>query len=765
MNRTARVIHYALLGFLAIATPVLAQQEPHVGYVYPAGGQQGTTLEVTFGGQYLDGASRVYVSDDGVEATVVEHDKPLTQRQANVLRQKLQDAKLSLQPGRGGRFGSRSAPNFDEIANELDVSAKDLQKLMEARKKLNDPKQQPNPQIDERVTVKVALSGDVAHGLHELRLMTDRGLSNPINFYVGDLPERLESEPNDKSPDSVIDTLPAVVNGQILPGDVDRFEFEAQKGQRLVVAASARELIPYLADAVPGWFQATLALLDSDGNEVAYVDDFQFHPDPVLFYEIPEDGAYTLEIKDAVYRGRQDFVYRIALGELPFVTSVFPLGGREGQQTAVELEGWNLPKRTISLDNPSATTTVREVSVRSKRRTSNRFPFAVDSLPECVEQEPNNEDLEANPLESPVIINGRIDRPGDADIFCFEGRKGERVVAEVIARRLNSPLDSVLELTAADGTQIARNDDHEDKRAGLTTHHADSRLCATLPADGKYFVRLGDNQRNGASNCSYRLRISREQPDFELRVVPASINVRAGATVPITIYAVRRDGFDGDIRLSLNDTPRGMALNGGWIPAGQDQVRLTITAPPFGKGQVVPLSLEGSATIGGRQIRRMAVPAEDMMQAFIVQHLVPVKETLVSIDQNSRPGGSIRSLDTRPIELPVGGTALARFAARAGPLSGQMRFELNDPPDGIAIDKIVPGPETTLLVLSADSDKVKAGLKGNLLVDVFFERSPRSRDGKPQAARRFPVGVLPAIAFETVEPKTWLDSALGSQNP
>jgi hypothetical protein len=39
----------------------------------------------------------------------------------------------------------------------------------------------------------------------------------------------------------------------------------------------------------------------------------QFHPDPVLYYEVPADGHYDLEIKDAIYRGREDFVYRITL--------------------------------------------------------------------------------------------------------------------------------------------------------------------------------------------------------------------------------------------------------------------------------------------------------------------------------------------------------------------------------------------------------------------------------------------------------------------
>ena len=111
----------------------------------------------------------------------------------------------------------------------------------------------------------------------------------------------------------------------------------------LVVVAAARELIPYLADAVPGWFQAALALYDAKGHELEHADHYLFHPDPVLHYEIPKDGEYVVEIRDSIYRGREDFVYRITLGELPYVTSIFPLGGPAGAQTTVELKGWNLP--------------------------------------------------------------------------------------------------------------------------------------------------------------------------------------------------------------------------------------------------------------------------------------------------------------------------------------------------------------------------------------------------------------------------------------
>ena len=123
-----------------------------------------------------------------------------------------------------------------------------------------------------------------------------------------------------------------------------------------------------------------------------------------------------------------------------------------------------------------------------------------------------------------------MDRAGDWDVFQFTGKSNETVVAEVSARRLDSPLDSVLKLTDANGKLLAFNDDLEDLAAGVNTHHADSYLMAQLPADGTYYVHLGDTARNGGEEYGYRLRISAPQPDFALRVVPSSVSLRGKST-------------------------------------------------------------------------------------------------------------------------------------------------------------------------------------------------------------------------------------------
>jgi hypothetical protein len=634
----AAAILAVMPGVMAIAAGARARRGPVIGYVYPAGGCQGTTFEVALAGRFLDGVTDVVVSGEGLQATLIEHVKPLNGKQINLLRDRLKELQQKMKTVNKGK-GVGESEFTGEPEAEIDLQTLE-QEMAEIKKKLANPKNRnrKNPQLSEDVILRVKLAEDAEPCEREVRLKTALGLSNPVNFRVGQLPEYTEKETKNKAEDTdVLSELPLVINGQIMPGDVDRFRLKLSKGTRLVMAASARELTPYLADAVPGWFQATLALYDASGNELAYDDDYRFNPDPVLFYEIPKDGEYVMEIKDAIYRGREDFVYRIDVGELPFVTSIFPLGGKIGTDTTVEMKGWNLPVNELDVNAANKEPAIIPVSLRKDTLISNRVPFAVDTLPELLEKEPNNKQAGAQKVTLPVIVNGRIDKPGDCDVFGFEGRAGNNIVAEVYARRLNSPLDSVLKLTDANGHNLMANDDHEDKGAGLTTHHADSMLRTTLPNNGTYYIHIGDAQTKGGEAYGYRLRISRPRPDFALRLVPSSINARAGSSIPVTVYALRKDGFTGDIKMTLKDAPKGFTLRGSRLPAQKDQVNLTLKVPPRPMKKSVSLHLEGHAIIQGREVVRPAVPADDRMQAFIYHHLVPAKDLKVAVIARPKP--------------------------------------------------------------------------------------------------------------------------------
>jgi hypothetical protein len=88
----------------------------------------------------------------------------------------------------------------------------------------------------------------------------------------------------------------------------------------------------------------------------------------------------------------------------------------------------------------------------------------------------------------------------------------------------------------------------------------------------------------------------------------------------------------------------------------------------------------------------------------------------------------------------------------AGTFFEPVHVELDEPPEGITVQKETPGPEGTEIVLHSDRAKVKPGLKGNLILNAFAAKSQESGTPKPQASQRpTPLGMLPALPYEIVD--------------
>ncbi len=691
---------------LAIAVALIAPpssawaQAQYIGYVYPAGGQQGTTFPIRLGGQRLTHASDLVVTGDGVSVRLVDYYRVMDNQELSLLRQQLNELRNQETPLSDamvakmawfefpGPIGPVAASDMADylictvcgVANPLDATvcsrcnanlekpeepeadgedaegeepeerltpeqARAKQNLIERLERIlaEDERQAAVRSHTELVFAEVTIAADAQPGRREIRVITEQGISNALPFYVGQTPEvsrtamktarnpvlgmeHLAQRNRPPEEEEMLVAVPCTMNGQIAAGELNRYRFYATQGQRLVISALARELIPYVADGVPGWFQAVLRLHDSDGREVAYNDDFRFHPDPLIYYEVPEDGEYVLTINEALFRGRESFVYRIILGELPYLTSIFPLGARVGETVEIEMEGWNLDNATLTPPPNDAEPGNHWIAAADGSLVSNYLPFARGTLPECFEQEPNDQPATAQKVELPIVINGRVDSPGDWDVFELEGRAGQTIVAEVHARRLGSPLDSFVKVTDEAGRILALNDDHHDAASGLNTDHADSYLMMDLPADGSYFVHLGDTRGQGGSEYAYRLRISEPRPDFQLRVVPSRVVMRSNGAANLTVFAIRRDGFEGPIRLSFPDLPEGLASPGATLGAGETSVGLRVSTSLTKLDQPVNVTVLGTANTGDTEIVRPAVPAEDTMQAFLWRHLLPAED-------------------------------------------------------------------------------------------------------------------------------------------
>ena len=123
----------------------------------------------------------------------------------------------------------------------------------------------------------------------------------------------------------------------------------------------------------------------------------------------------------------------------------------------------------------------------------------VDHEPVLPEKEPNNGFRNAQPVQIGQTIEGVVNPSSDVDVFRIDGKEGQQIVLEVFAARYGSPLDSMLTLYDADGRIVAANDDIDGT--------ADSRIEATLPRAGPYYVSVVDANDVGSTANVYRLVI------------------------------------------------------------------------------------------------------------------------------------------------------------------------------------------------------------------------------------------------------------------
>ncbi|MDX1983296.1 MAG: hypothetical protein SFV51_23700, partial [Bryobacteraceae bacterium] len=378
----------------------------------------------------------------------------------------------------------------------------------------------------------------------------------------------------------------------------------------------------------------------------------------------------------------------------------------------------------------------------------------------------------AQPVTLPVTINGRIAQPQAVHYYRFAAKKGQRIVLEVEARRLDSELDSEIEVLDAAGRPIERavaravSDtytvlrDHDSVQRGIRIQawhtfavgdylligseivriealprgpdddfiaesfggqrisyfgtsgeaHAidkpvykvqihpagsqftsnglplarlyyrnddggpaygkDSYLDFTAPADGHYIVRIRDIRGDGGLRYPYRLTARAPRPDFRLTMDPRNPNVPAGGSIPLTVTALRLDGYEGPIEVSVDGLPQGLRVTSGAIGAGQMTATLILSADAgLSLSAAAPLRVTGRATIAGRDVVHAANPDDRLMLAA----LMPKADVEVAAL-------------TREVTLEPGGTAEVTVTiARHGGFGGRVPVEVRNLPPRVRV--------------------------------------------------------------------------------
>jgi len=145
-------------------------------------------------------------------------------------------------------------------------------------------------------------------------------------------------------------------------------------------------------------------------------------------------------------------------------------------------------------------------------------------------------------------MTGVIGKPGEIDVFRIKLAAKQAIVVRTDARTAGSPLDPVLRILKADGSQLQEVDDG-------SKGDFDPDVNFTAPAEGEYRIAITDRFGLGGPRFFYRLTALPSQPDFELRVAADSFVLTSDKPLEIPVTVDRQRGFVQEIEFVVTDLP------------------------------------------------------------------------------------------------------------------------------------------------------------------------------------------------------------------
>ncbi|MCA9013084.1 MAG: serine protease, partial [Planctomycetaceae bacterium] len=430
----------------------------------------------------------------------------------------------------------------------------------------------------------VSIAPDCPAGVHEARLMTRLGISSSRVFCVDTLNEVTRMAANVSLETALELQVNSIANAVMTDKSVDHYAFNAVKGHRYIVHCASR--------GIDSKLDAVLIIGDAAGRDLVVE-----RRGGILDFTAGEDGRHVIKVHDLTFKGGPAWYYRLSLQE-------------------------------IAADAP--------LPEFASTKTVNSFswpPRGISAVAETPEAEPNNAHKEAQQITLPCDISGNFFPAADVDRFEFTATKGDVWWVEVASERLGRPTDPAVLVQHVSGegsdeklTDVAEFTDIASPMKPSSNGYAydgppydggSSDIIGKLEIkeDGVHRLQLTDlfgGTRNDARNV-YRLVIRKPAPDFaiaawglhmELRngdrnALSKPLALRAGATVALEVVAVRRDGFDGEIELIMEDLPDGVTAHGLKIAAGSTRGIMLITADQNAPPSLANVTFYGKATLDG----------------------------------------------------------------------------------------------------------------------------------------------------------------------
>jgi hypothetical protein len=540
---------------------------------------------------------------------------------------------------------------------EVSVTGSDLDGLREMR--FSDPRitgkmkaAEPPGKAGGPGPFVVTIPAGVRPGIYEARVVGLFGISNPRAFEVSDLPEIVQKPTNHTSGTAAPVSVGCVINSRAEASAADYYQFEAQVGQRILIECHGVELDSRI--------EPTLFLYTATGRELE-----RSRRGGLLDYTVAESGEYRVKVHDALFRGGDEYFYRLAISTHPHIDFIFPPAGVAGTKGKYTLYGRNLPggcatperavdgkvleRLEVEIDLPprgavdnqvDAGTSVPwglamagadEMTYRllSTNGVSNPVRISLADAPVAVERKPNSTATSAQPIDVPGVYVGQFFPLNDRDWIRFKADKGEMLDLEVTSQRLGFSTDPLVVIQ-----HVSRNKAGEEYLAGTREFYAadanlggaEFKTATRDPAGrfeakegGEYRIEVRDlfNSEQSDPRRVYALEVRKPAPDFRLLALPQAppfqekdrrearvwtTLLRRGETLPVKVLAFRRDDFEGEIELGAEGLPEGVTFAAAGFEAKQSATVLLLRASEDAVAWAGTIRIVGRAKICGQEV-------------------------------------------------------------------------------------------------------------------------------------------------------------------
>jgi hypothetical protein len=584
----------ALAGLSLVASAAAGTSYPMVMSLQPVAIQAGTSAEMTVRSRYsMEGAYRVLISGSAVTGQVVEDssNKPASATaQAEPAAKPVVAAKSAAlaKPSAVGNKTAKKSPATKGLAVQRASTTKKAGTARAAKRQ--------RPPTGGTLTVRFHADADALPGVRDFRVATPHGASTVGQIVIVRDPVVTETDADNNSPEKAQPiSIPAAVCGTIdRIEDCDYYKFHVEAGRSLVFRVRGMLLEDRIHD-LQNHLDPILTLRGPNGSTIAVADN-DIAGDPLLCQRFDRAGDYTLEIRDVRYKGDPNWVYCIEINDRPFIRALFPLAVTAGKPAAFSPIGFLLPSAGPFECSVPANWAggPHEVQLPIGKTLANPAEVVVADVPLVTETSGRHDSVKsAQTVETPVGINGRLLKEGESDVYTFRAKRGQPLCFEVVSRRAGSPLDSALRILDSRGRTLLEGDDSREE----------GRLSADAliegwspPADGTYAIEIRDLLQRGGPEFVYFLKITPAEPQFELKLDTDKTELSPGTSGVIFVSTVRRNGFAGDVALSVDGLPPEVTAQCGRIPAGQRDGCIILTASLKARPAINNIQVRGSGT-------------------------------------------------------------------------------------------------------------------------------------------------------------------------